>query len=752
MVLLFNSRKKYRYNPNNSPFNHETNEDWMKQIIQNMKTGETQVIDVPIPVIQPGYLLIQTTASLVSSGTERTLVSFAEMNLVGKAQSRPDLMKQVLDKAKREGFITTFNAAFNRLDQPLTLGYSSAGIIVEVGEGVFGFNPGDRVVCAGGGYAVHAEFALVPKNLAAHLPDNVDFESGSFATLGAIALNGVRLAKPEVGESCAVIGLGLLGLLAGQILAASGCEVIGMDINPERIKFAKNAGIHASLNEFVRSNYSSMTDGKGFDHIFICADTSSNEPIEMAGEIARDRANVIAIGAVGLDMPRKLYYTKELTFKVARSYGPGRYDQTYEENGKDYPLGYVRWTEGRNLDAIVGLLSRKEMNVLPLITHRFPISQAKDAYALITGESTNNYLGVVITYPEQEYHQNKESIVSFSNSHTLTVGGKLKVGVIGAGNYANAVFLPILKKNTDTILNGIISVKGLNAQNSARKFGFSFAGSSEESIINNKDIDLVTILTQHGDHARLVQESLRSGKHVYCEKPLAINKGQLQTIIPELQKKNHPYLTVGFNRRFSPYSSQLKTFFANRTEPIFANYRVNAGFIPTSHWLHDPSKGGGRLIGEGCHFIDYLIFLIGQTPINVQTHALPNIGKYTNDNFLITLMFPDGSIGTVTYLSNGSKALGKEYVEVFCAGKIGILDDYRKLRLYGKSVQKRQALFDQNKGHSAAWNKFVSSILEKRDPPIPYSELISTSYVTLACDHSLRTGQPVVMEDFIQAK
>ncbi|MDO9545752.1 MAG: bi-domain-containing oxidoreductase [Pelolinea sp.] len=723
----------------------------MKQIIQNMKTGETQVIDVPIPVIQPGYLLIQTIASLVSSGTERTLVSFAEKNLVGKAQSRPDLMKQVLEKAKREGFFPTINAAFNRLDQPLTLGYSSAGKVVEVGTGLTEFSPGDRVVCAGGGYAVHAEYALVPKNLVARLPDTVDFESGAFATLGAIALNGVRLSSPQVGESCAVIGLGLLGLLTSQILMASGCEVIGMDINTDRVNFAEKTGMQAFSNEFVHGNYASLTKGRGFDHIFICADTSSDEPIEVAGEIARDRANVIAIGAVGLDIPRKLYYEKELTFKVARSYGPGRYDHTYEEDGADYPLGYVRWTEGRNLEAIVGLLSRREMNVTPLITHHFPISNAQDAYALITGEQTTNYLGVIITYPNQEDQQKKESIVSFSNSHALIVDGKLNVGVIGAGNYANAVFLPALKNNPNIILNGIVSVKGLNAQHSARKFGFSFAGSSEESILNNKDIDLVAILTQHDDHARLVKDCLHSGKHVFCEKPLALNKEQLITIIPELQKKVHPYLTVGFNRRFASFSKHLKSFFSNRTEPMYANYRVNAGFIPTSHWLHDPLKGGGRLIGEGCHFIDYLIFLFGQTPESVQTRSLPNLGKYTNDNFLITLMFPDGSIGTITYLSNGNKALGKEYLEVFCEGKTGILDDFRKLQLFGKSIDKKRALFTQDKGHTASLNAFVKTITQKGEPPISYSELISTAYVTLGCDQSLRTGQPVNIEEFIQA-
>jgi threonine dehydrogenase-like Zn-dependent dehydrogenase len=422
------------------------------------------------------------------------LVSFAEKNLLGKAQSRPDLMKQVLEKAKREGILTTLDATFSRLDQPLTLGYSSAGTVIQVGDGVDGFKPGDRVVCAGGGYAVHAEYALVPKNLSAHLPKGVNFESGAFATIGAIALNGIRLANPQVGEISAVIGMGLLGLLTAQILKASGCEVIGMDIDPDRLAFAQKVGIRAKLNTNIQEKFIQMTHGRGFDHVFICADTTSNEPVELAGEIARDRAHVIAIGAVGMEIPRKKYYEKELTFKIARSYGPGRYDHNYEENGGDYPIGYVRWTEGRNLETVVDLIKQDKLDVASLITHRFPIDHAEEAYVLITSKQNQNYLGVIITYPEGENQLSEKNIITFSSEHMPSRSKKLNVGVVGAGNYANAVFLPTIKKNPYVDLLGIVSAKGLNAQQSARKFGFSYAGSHTDTIFKDKKIDLITIL------------------------------------------------------------------------------------------------------------------------------------------------------------------------------------------------------------------------------------------------------------------
>lgn len=724
----------------------------MKQVVQNMKSGETQVVNVPVPIIQPGFLLIRTAASLVSAGTERMLISFAEKSLLGKAQSRPDLMKQVFEKAKREGILTTIDAAFNRLDQPLTLGYSSAGTIIQIGEGVVGFKPGDRVVCAGGGYAVHAEFALVPMNLAAHLPEDINFECGAFSTIGAVALNGIRLANPQVGEVSAVIGMGLLGLLTAQIAKASGCEVVGIDISPDRLSFVKKIGIRAYLNHNITDKYLQITHGRGFDHVFICADTTSNEPIELAGKIAGDRAQVIAIGAVGMDIPRKQYYEKEIAFRVARSYGPGRYDHQYEENGADYPIGYVRWTEGRNLEAVVDLLKKEKLDVASLITHRFPIDHAEDAYAEITGKQNQKCIGVIITYPEEKNKQVEKKIITFSSEHKSSRSKKLNIGILGAGNYANAVFLPTIKKNPYINLLGIVSAKGLNAQQSARKFGISYAGSHADTIFKDKKIDLVSILTQHADHANQVVKGLQAGKHIYCEKPLAISKDQLEKILPEIQKKKHPYLTVGYNRRFSPYSIELKSFFSERMEPIFAHYRVNAGYLPPSHWLHDPSKGGGRLVGEGCHFIDFLIFLVGQIPENVNTRALPNDGKYTNDNFVITMEFLDGSIGTISYLANGNKLLGKEYLEVFCGGKVGILEDFRKLKLIGQSVENKRSYFKMDKGHASAWNNLINAVINKTDTPIPYAEMIGASYTILACDRSMQTGKSVNIRDFIQAK
>ena len=723
----------------------------MKQVVQNMKSGETQVVEVPVPIIQPGFLLIRTAASLVSAGTERMLVSFAEKSLLGKAKSRPDLMKQVFEKAKREGILTTINSALNRLDQPLTLGYSSAGTVFQLGEGVVGFKSGDRVVCAGGGFAVHAEYALVPKNLVAHLPNDVSFECGAFSTIGSVALNGIRLANPQVGETSAVIGMGLLGLLAAQLVKASGCEVVGIDINPDRLAFAKKVGIRTELNKSIEEKYLQMTLGRGFDHVFICADTTSNEPIELAGEIARDRAHVIAIGAVGLEIPRKQFYEKEITFKVSRSYGPGRYDHQYEEKGFDYPIGYIRWTEGRNLEAVVDLIKKEKLDVGSLITHRFPIDRAGDAYIQIKGNQDQNFLGVIITYPEGKHKQPKKDVITFSTEHIYSGSKKLNIGIVGAGNYAKAVFLPTIKKNTHINLLGIVSANGLNAQQSAQKFKFAYAGSHVDTIFKDKKIDLISILTQHSNHANLVIKGLHAGKHIYCEKPLAITKTQLEKILPELQKKNHPYLTVGYNRRFAPYSLQLKSFFSEQAEPIYAHYRVNAGFLPPAHWLHDISKGGGRLIGEGCHFIDYLIFLVGQIPENVHTRALPDNGKYTGDNFVITMEFPDGSIGTISYLANGNRSVGKEYLEIFCGGKVGILDDFRKLKLVGQSVEKKRNHFKIDKGHASAWNEFVNAVINKTDAPIPYAELIGIAYVILACDKSKQTGQSVNIKDFIQA-
>jgi predicted dehydrogenase/threonine dehydrogenase-like Zn-dependent dehydrogenase len=723
----------------------------MKQVLQNMKSGITEVVDVPVPQLRKGAVLVRTAASLVSAGTERNLVSFAEKSLVGKAQSRPDLVKQVVEKAKREGLLTTYESAMNRLDQPMSLGYSSSGIVVESAPDVPDFKPGDRVVCAGGGHAVHAEYALVPRNLIAHLPENVDFESAAFATMGAIALNGIRLANPQIGEKVAVVGLGLLGLITAQLVRAAGCEVIGMDISRPRVQTARKLGFTADSNRKIAADYLALTRGRGFDAILICADTPSDETVNLAAQIARDRAHVVSLGVVGLNIQRKLYYEKELFFQVARSSGPGRYDLDYEDEGCDYPIGYVRWTEGRNLQAFVDLLAAGSLDMQALITHRFPIEQAPLAYELITGKRSEPYLGVLLTYPRGAQKAVRKIMLNPAMEHKAG-DSELSLGVIGAGNYANAVFLPAVKKTGGVRLAGVASSGGLSAQHSARKFGFSFATSAAADILSSKEVNVVAVLTRHQSHASLALAALQNGKHVYCEKPLALQKTELDHIAKALEKKGHPCLSVGFNRRFAPMSRALKSFFQDSTEPFYIHYRVNAGFIPASHWLHDPDQGGGRLVGEGCHFIDYLCFLTGQTPLEVSALALPDRNKYSRDNFLVTVKFADGSLGSLAYLSNGSKRYGKEYIEVFSAGKIGILDDFRSLQLIDENhtTTERSAL-RQDKGHQAAWQAFLSAVRGQAAEPIPYRELLLSSYPTLACRQALLAGQPVNLESFMQS-
>ena len=724
----------------------------MRQVVQNLKNGTTEILEVPIPMIKSGCILIRTGASLVSAGTERNLVDFAEKSLVGKARSRPDLMKQVVEKSRREGVLTTLEAAFNRLDQPLALGYSSSGTVIQIGNGVTKYKIGDQVVCSGGGHAMHAEFALIPENLAAHLPENVDFESGAFATLGAIALNGLRLAGPQVGEKIAVIGLGLLGLVTVQVAAAAGCEVFGLDISPARVKFAKDLGIPAGTNRRALEQYQSFTHGRGFDHVLICADTPSDDTVELAGIIARDRGHVVSLGVVGLNLPRKLYYEKELFFQVSRSSGPGRYDLDYEEKGIDYPLGFVRWTEGRNLEAFVDLISKGMINVKPLITHRFRIEEAKKAYDLITGKTRAAYLGVLLTYDEKIDSTKKTVALVNGSNEVATKFSKVKLGVIGAGNYASAVFLPAVRKTGNISLIGITSPGGTNARNLGQKFGFNFAASDEKEIISNNKINTVAVLSRHDSHAPLTLAALKSGKNVYCEKPLALKFSDLKLIEKELSRKNHPYLMVGFNRRFAPFSRSLMTFFENRSEPMSIHYRINAGFLPLTHWLHDLQSGGGRLVGEGCHFIDYLCFITGQVPVKMTTVSLPDNGKYHQDNLNITLEFPDGSVGTIAYLANGSRSYKKEYVEVFCGGRIGVLDDFQSLELVDEQKKKVfRSRLRQDKGHQSAWSAFSNAIVNGTDEPIPYSTILDVSYATLGCRKSLESGEPVFLKEFIQS-
>jgi predicted dehydrogenase len=712
----------------------------MKQVLQNLRNGKISVEDIPTPQVQSGSALIQNAFSLVSAGTERMIVEFAEKSLVGKAQSRPDLVKQILNKASREGIIPTIQSAFNRLDQPMVLGYSSAGTILEVGKGLEGFHPGDRVACAGSGHAVHAEFVNVPKNLLVKLPDEVSFEEAAFTTLGAIAMHGFRLAEPQLGERVGVIGLGLLGLLAAQIARAAGCTVLGIEPNPDRRTIGQNLGIETcSLNQ-ASEKAQQISAGMGLDIILICADTPSSDPVMQAAELARDRGRVIALGAVGMNIDRKPYYEKELVFRVSRSYGPGRYDLEYEEKGRDYPAGYVRWTEQRNMQAFVDLLSTRSINVKPLITHIFSIENAPKAYELIANKEGISYLGILLQYSETAEKISTRR-VTFSETTSTASLDQIVTGVLGAGNYAQAVFLPMLAKARNTRLHTIVSGSGVTATQSAKKYHFSHASSDEMDVLLNSEINTVVVLTQHNHHARQVIQALQNGKNVYCEKPLALNTSELEEIFDQL-KSEGPRVTVGFNRRFSPLGQQMKSFLRESQQPMMAYYRVNAGALPSTHWLHDPARGGGRLLGEGCHFIDFITFLVGQSPIAIDVHTLPVQGDVPADNASIHLYFPDGSIGNISYLSNGDRSFPKENCEVFTGGRIAILDDFRRLTMIhgGKKQVLRGA---QDKGHHQAWEAFVNSLSHGSEPPIPYAQIWSVSQAAILTTQTAQSGNRI---------
>lgn len=715
----------------------------MKQLIQNIKTGQTRIVDIPTPIPSENSALIRNAASLVSVGTERMVVEFAQQSLIGKAKSRPDLVRQVLEKARREGLITTLAAATNKLEQPMVLGYSSAGTIIEMGEAIKGLRVGDRVACGGGGFAVHAEFVNVPQNLIVKLPDGVDFESAAFATLGAVAMQGFRLAKMQVGESIAVIGLGLLGLLSALIARAAGMNVLGIDLDPDRIKLAEKLGFRAVTNENAIEAGHFISGGHGVDGVLICADTKSDEPVILAGEIARSKANIVAVGAVGLNIPRKLYYEKELNLTVSRSYGPGRYDPQYEEKGIDYPIDHIRWTEGRNMQAFIGLLADHQVDLNPLITHRFAIEDAPKAYKMITSKSHESFLGVLLTYPDQDKAPERKIINLAAPTIQVQPGNVLSLGVLGAGNYALSTFLPVIQSVSGIAPAGVVSASGVSAEHAASKFGFGFASSDPNEIFSDPTINIIAILTRHHLHTNQILQAFENGKHVYCEKPLAIDETQLKRLKKALSQTGNPMLMAGFNRRFAPLAIDLKKFFSGRSEPMVVNYRANAGFLPLTHWIQDPLQGGGRIVGEACHFIDFLTYLIGENPTSVSVHGLDDLGKYHEDNVAISFDYPDGSFGTVTYLANGDKSFSKERVEVFCGGKVGVLEDYSKLELIGRGkIRRTSRPMKMDKGHKAAWQAFLSALTTKNTPPIPYDQLLGTTQASLAAVKALRTGLP----------
>jgi predicted dehydrogenase/threonine dehydrogenase-like Zn-dependent dehydrogenase len=720
----------------------------MRQILQQAGTGEIAVLDVPAPKLLPGCVLVRMAASLVSAGTERASCEFAGKNLLQKANARPDLVREVISKVRRDGLFSAVAAVRSRLDLPNALGYSSSGTVIGVGEGVTDLNVGDRVACAGANYAVHAEFACIPRLLAARIdPESaVSFEEAAFSTLGAVALHGVRMADAKLGDVVAVIGLGLLGQLTVQILKAAGCRVLGMDIAPERAELALRLGAEdvCISRDGLRDLCLQHSNGHGADAVLITAETPSSEPVDVAGEVARDRAVVVAVGTVGMDIQRKIYFEKELDFRISRSYGPGRYDSAYEQKGRDYPIGYVRWTETRNMEAFLQLLSDGKLDVQSLITHRFPIERAQSAYELITGRMGQPFLGVLITYPEQAEPSREIQLVGKGTAAALARETSLRVGVLGAGSFAMSTLLPALKQLDRVGLVGVCAANGSHARHAAEKFGFHYCTTDEQRILDDPDINTVVIATRHHLHATQVLAALSSGKNIFCEKPLCLSEIDLAEIVRAYASSGrNRVLIVGFNRRFAPMAIKMRAFLKQVQEPVALHYRVNAGFIARDHWVNDPEQGGGRLLGEVCHFIDFLTFMAGALPIEVQTRSVTTLDQYCDDNLVISLRFANGSQGTISYLANGDRAYSKERLEIFGGGAVAVLEDFRRLELvrHGRR-QTFRSRFRQDKGHRAELEAFAAAVCGRGEPPIPFDEIVSTTLATLRAAESRSSGQP----------
>jgi predicted dehydrogenase/threonine dehydrogenase-like Zn-dependent dehydrogenase len=730
----------------------------MKQVLQHVRSGKITVEEVPAPQLLPGCVLVRIASSVVSAGTERTSAEFARKNLLQKAQSRPDLVREVIQKARRDGIFSTIQAVRSRLDQPQSPGYSSAGTVIAVAEDVTDIRPGDRVACAGAEFAVHAEVACVPRLLVAHIPardlnasdrvaSEVPFDEAAFATLGAIALHGIRTAEAKLGDLVAVIGLGLLGQITVQLLKAAGCRVLGMDIDCGRADLARRMGADAVAN--VASDFrdlcSEISCGVGADSVLVAAETASSDPVNLAGEIARDRAIVVAVGTVGLDMERKAYYEKELNFRISRSYGPGRYDAAYEQKGRDYPIGYVRWTETRNMEAFLHLLADGKVNVGALITHRFPVERARAAYELITGRLHEPFLGVVIQYSGAGAESQTLTIAQSEPApRQPTPATGVSVGLLGAGVFATGTLIPALKAASNTTLSGICAATGPHAQHAARKFGFGYCTTDEAQLINDPGINSVVIATRHHLHAKQVLAALAAGKHVFCEKPLCLSENELHSIVHAylgIAPTPRPALMVGFNRRFAPMIRRMKAFLAPISEPLALHYRVNAGYLSPDHWLNDREQGGGRMLGEICHFVDLMMFLTGMPVVEVEARTLGNADRYSGGNVLASVRFANGSEGTISYLASGDRSFSKERIEVFGGGAIAVLEDFRCLELvrHGRK-QSVHSRWRQDKGHVGEWAAFAECVQQGKEAPMRFEDLVCSTLATLRMDESVATG------------
>ena len=710
----------------------------MKQLIQNFKTGELYVDEVPLPSISEGMILVENKFSLISSGTEKGTVKVGKASLLGKAKQRPDLVAQVLQNIKKEGLSATFNKVKTKLDSLKALGYSTAGTVLASMDTNGTFQTGDRVACAGQDYASHADIVSIPQNLAVKIPDNVSFEEAAFTTLGAIALQGVRQANPLLGDKVCVIGLGLLGQLTGQLLKANGCDVFGIDLSERLISLANEISVTKALHRNdpnLLPACENFTNGHGFDSIIITAAAPTNDPVILSTELCRKKGKIIVVGAVKMDIPRDpFFYRKELELKISCSYGPGRYDVSYEEGGIDYPFAYVRWTEQRNMEAFLNMVSKGLVNVKPLISHTFGIDKAQDAYEIVLGKNPQPHIGILLKY---EQNESKNSTLTHVKNQPLQ---KLNAAFIGAGSFAQSYLIPNVK-SFGASLDTVITSRGITSKNVAEKFGFNACSTDLKDVIDNKEINTVFIATPHSSHADLVIQSLNAQKNVFVEKPLAICEQQLQKVI-EAKSSNNFHLMVGFNRRFAPICVRINKEFENAKEPFVIHIRVNAGFIPKEHWTQIREIGAGRVIGEMCHFIDLMQFFTGSEPVKVYADCIQSSNEKlkTDDNIAVVVKFKDGSVGNLTYVANGDKALPKEQIEIFCAGKVAVINDFRNGAFY--SNNKCQNLKSEGKGHKQEVQAFLNALNDGKESPITFRSICLTTLTTFKIIDSLKTGLP----------
>ncbi len=705
----------------------------VKQIIQDIKDGRTILEDVPVPQIKSGHVLVKTLRSLVSLGTERMLVNFGKANFIEKARQQPDKVRQVLDKVRVDGIKPTFESVMNKLGQPLPLGYCNVGRVVGVGNGVTEFALGDRVASNG----PHAEYVLVPVNLAARVPDTVSDDAAAFTVIGSIALQGIRLLNPAFGETVVVIGLGLIGLITAELLKANGCNVIGCDFDAHKVGLAQQKGVTA-INLSNGSDpvliVQELTDQIGCDGVIITASNSSDEIIHQAAEMSRKRGRIILVGVVGLKLIRDDFYKKELSFQVSCSYGPGRYDNDYEVKGQDYPLAYVRWTEKRNFEAVLQAVARGQLDVTPLVTERVKL----DDYLNIYGDMKKS--GSIASLIEYDNHNEPDPVVQFEGLHVS--GGKSILGIIGAGNFTSAMILPQLAKTTAT-LHSIASSGGLTATTLARKFSMVKATTDYRTILDDNEIDTVLITTRHNLHASMVIEALKAGKHVFVEKPLALNEEELNAIIEEYERVNSSgtgqMVVVGFNRRFAPLAIKMKELLGEGQIPVNIVATMNAGFIPQDFWVHNPEIGGGRIIGEACHFIDLCSYFTGSRVVSVCMNAMGDHPDEMTDNASLMLRYANGSNAVINYFANGSKSYSKERIEIFSQQRVLVMDNWRKLSGYGFGNFKTMSP-GQDKGHANQFRLLVERIQKGGEPLISFPDLVNTTRASFGAIYSLKKG------------